>query len=65
MTYTEVSLSLKSGYKKIVLTQQLVLVLNQNSQKCAYTSFSSTQHAFSDIFVNYLKGDVWNAIVNT
>ena len=33
MTYTEVSFSLKPGLKKIVLTQELVLVLNEDSQK--------------------------------
>ena len=33
MTYTEMVFSLKSGFKKIVLTQKLILVLNQVSQK--------------------------------
>ena len=33
MTYTEVVFSLKSGFKKIVLTQDLILVLNWVSQK--------------------------------
>ena len=43
MTYTEVGVSLKSGFKKIVLTEELVLVLNQDSQKnVAYTRFPST-----------------------
>ena len=33
MTYTEVGFGLKSGFKIIVLTQKLVLVLNRDSQK--------------------------------
>ena len=33
MTYTGVVFSLKSGFKKIMLTQELNLVLNQISQK--------------------------------
>ena len=37
MTYTKVGLSPKSGFKKIVLTQKMVLFLNQVSRKNAYT----------------------------
>ena len=37
--YTGVGFSLKSGYKKIVLTQELVLVLNQVSQKYCSQQF--------------------------
>ena len=33
MTYTGMVFSLKSGFKKIVLTQKLILVLNQVSRK--------------------------------
>ena len=32
MTYTEVGYSQKLGFMKLVLTQKLVLVLNQDSQ---------------------------------
>ena len=39
MTYTEVGFSLKSGFKKIVLTQKLVLVLNRDSQKYCLHQF--------------------------
>ena len=37
MTYREVVFSLKSGFKKIGLTQKLVLVLNHDSQKKVLT----------------------------
>ena len=33
MTYTKGGFSLKLGFKKIVLTQKFVLVVNQDSQK--------------------------------
>ena len=38
MTYTGVAYSLKSRLKKILLTKELNLVLNQVSQNIAYTS---------------------------
>ena len=40
MTYTQVGFSRKSGFKKIVLTQELVLVLNRDSQKYCLHQFS-------------------------
>ena len=39
MTYTGVGFSLKSGFKKIVLTQELVLVLNGDIQKYCLHQF--------------------------
>ena len=42
MIYTEVGFNPKSGLNKVVLTQMLVLDLNQYSQKVAYTKDSST-----------------------
>ena len=38
MTYTEVGVSPKSGFKKIVLKQKLVLVLNLDSQNTKVSS---------------------------
>jgi hypothetical protein len=43
MTYTGVAFNLKSGFKKIVLTKELILVLNRVSQKILLTPvFSSS-----------------------
>ena len=43
MTYTAVGFSLKLGFKKIVLTQKLVLILNWDSQKqCSHQNFLYT-----------------------
>ena len=39
MTYTGVGFSLKSGFKKIVLSQALVLVLNRVSRKYCLHQF--------------------------
>ena len=39
MTYTGVVFSLKSGFKKIVLTQELILVLNLVSRKYCLDQF--------------------------
>ena len=47
MTYTEVSFSLKSGFKKIGLTQKFVLVLNRDSQKyCLHQFFLYQRKGF-------------------
>ena len=46
MTYTGVVFSLKSGFNQIVLTQELILVLNQVSQK----------YCFQEIFLYHLNG---------
>ena len=42
MTYTVVDFSLLSGFKEVVHTQELVLVLNRDSQKYCLHQFFST-----------------------
>ena len=47
MTYTGVVFSPQSGFKKIVLAQELISVLNRDSQKYCYTRFSSNGNRIS------------------
>ena len=41
MTYTGIVFSLESGFKKILLTPEVILVLNRVCKNSAYTRFTS------------------------
>ena len=58
MTYTGMVFSLKSGFKKIVITQKLILVLNQVSRK-----YCLQQISLYLIFVRHFRKLRWKGNV--